>query len=316
MKTLRFLGVLFWCLALSGPSPAAEPGFAPDAPASPIQHLRAAQVNAEAMQRLALDTSWRYQPGQPPGWANPATDDHAWLLASASFPFGRGPAGWRGTGCFRLHFTADSALVGQPLGLRILQEGAMEVYLDGQLLGRYGTVGTSAQTTRSYRPIHRMLPFMLQDAGPHLLAVRYARFTPWPPPHGGFAVWVGAAHQLMEAGTTYLHISSLHLISTTAFAMLALLHFFLFVFYRPQRANLYYSLTMGTAAFSGPPSSPQRRRRREHLLVDLPFLLAGYIPDPPHHAGLRLLRVPDQPTLEMAAGFGLEWPGGCVSLGS
>ena len=48
-----------------------------------------------------------------------------------------------------------------------------------------------------------------------------------------------------------MRLNSLHLMVVVGTGMLALLHFFLFLFYRPLRANLYFSLyasvLMGTA---------------------------------------------------------------------
>jgi signal transduction histidine kinase/DNA-binding response OmpR family regulator len=217
-------------------------------PDSALVHLTAARVRSKAMQRLGGNVRWRYRPGRPPGWASPATNDLDWLLASSGFLFNEGPPGWQGTGCFRIRFTLDSALLGQALGLHILQEGAMDVYLDGQLLGRYGTVGPSAQTTRSMRPRYLMLPLVLREAGPHLLAVRFAKFDFWPPPYGGFAVWVAPAERLLADRVTTARLDAFNLVGFTGYGVLALLHFFLFLFYRSQRANLYFSLFMSMAA--------------------------------------------------------------------
>lgn len=254
MKTLRFVVVLGCCL-LGGRAARAVPDpkgtIVSASPDSALVHLTAAQVGAEAMQRLGGPVRWRYRPGQPPGWASPATNDLSWLLAATGFMMGEGPPGWRGTGCFRLRFTLDSALLSQPLALQILQEGASEIYLDGRLLGRYGTIGTSARTTRGVGPRYLLLPFMLREAGPHLLAVRYAKFDAWPPPYGGIAIWVAPAGSLLVRKINLVRFDTLNLVLVAGTGVLALLHFFLFLFYRPQRTNLYYSLYMGVAAGTG-----------------------------------------------------------------
>jgi len=225
-----------------------HPGRATIAAASPDSArltLRAALVRSPAPQRLDGRVRWRYQPGQPAGWASPATNDQGWLLTDPDFLVDQEPPGWRGTGCFRLRFTLDSALLGQALALNMLQKGASEIYLDGQLLGSFGTVGTSAQTTRGLEPRYLALPFMLRTAGPHLLAVRYARFGAWPPPQGGFSLRVAPAGRLQAEQMRVMRLRSLHLINITGTGVLALLHFFLFLFYRPRRANLYFSLYAG-----------------------------------------------------------------------
>ncbi|WP_223648561.1 ATP-binding protein [Hymenobacter psoromatis] len=247
MKTSGFLCLLLGCcLLLAGPAAGAvggsRPALASASPDSALLHLTATQVSSAAMQRLDARVRWRYRPGQPPGWASPTTPDQGWLLADPDFLVGQEPPGWRGTGCFRLRFTLDSTLLGQALGLVIMQQGASEIYLDGQLLGGYGTLGTSAQTTRGFNPRYRTLPFMLRTAGPHLLAVRYARFGAWPLPYGGLTLRVGPASRLLTGQVLLMRAYSLHLIVVTGTGLLALLHFFLFLFYRPLRVNLYFSL--------------------------------------------------------------------------
>ena len=247
MKTLGVLCLLLaCCLLLAGPAAgaagASRPALRSASPDSALLYLTAAQVSSAAMQRLDARVRWRYHPGWPPGWASPATPDQGWLLADPDFLVGQEPPGWRGTGCFRLSFTLDSTLLGQALGLTILQQGASEIYLDGQRLGGFGTVGTSAQTTRGFEPRYLMLPFMLREAGPHLLAVRYARFGAWPLPWGGLALRVAPASRLLAEQVRVMRLRSLHLMVVTGTGLLALLHFFLFLFYRPLRTNLHFSL--------------------------------------------------------------------------
>ncbi|AMJ65668.1 hypothetical protein AXW84_09680 [Hymenobacter sp. PAMC 26628] len=236
--------MLFGTGLLGGPAARAAPPLGAPA-ADTLLRLTAAQVNSAATQRLDDTGRWRYRPGRPPGWASPATSDRDWRPANPDFLVGQEPPGWRGTGCFRLRFTLDPALLGQALGLAVLQQGASEIYLDGQRLGSFGTVGTTARTTRGLEPRYRMLPFMLRTAGPHLLAVRYARFGAWPPPYGGFSLRVAPAGPLQAKQLRVMRLRSLHLVNLTGTGVLALLHFFLFLFYRPRRANLYFSLYAG-----------------------------------------------------------------------
>ena len=249
--TIRCFAVLL-CGILSGLDARAKPDPRPAvvsaSPDSALVRLRAGQVQSAAMQRLGGTRRWRYRPGCPPGWASPATNDGGWLLVGPRFLARESPPGWRGTGCFRLRFTLDSALLGQSLGLHILQDGASEIYLDGRLLGRYGTIGASGATTRGVRPRYRLLSFMLREPGPHLLAVRYARFTVWPLPYGGLALWVAPAERLLAERVRQVRSDALSLIAVTSASVLAVLHFCLFWFYRPQRANLYFSLFMAVAA--------------------------------------------------------------------
>lgn len=246
----RRFAILLGGLLSSGPASYAQParqaiGGPPAASDSAWVRITASQVGAEAMQRLGPNLRWRYRPGHPAGWASPATDDRAWPLANSSFPFEQGPPGWRGTGCFRLQFTLDSALLGQPLGFRFRHVGASEIYLDGKLLGRFGTLGTSLASTTGWWPSHQTLPFMLRETGPHLLAVRYAQFGSWPAEvNSGFTVRVAPAARLIAENLTILRVADVNLIILAGAGLLLLLHLFLFLHYRPQRANLYCGLYM------------------------------------------------------------------------
>ncbi|MBF9222691.1 hybrid sensor histidine kinase/response regulator transcription factor [Hymenobacter ruricola] len=250
---LRHLVVLLSSLlsglvAYARSAPQAAAAIVPAASDSALVQLRAAQVYSPAMQRLGGSRPWRYQPGSPPGWASPATRDQHWRLVGPHFLVGKEPPGWRGTGCFRLRFTLDPALLGQPLGLHMVQDGASEIYLDGRLLGRYGTIGTSASTTQGVRPRYRLLPFMLREPGPHLLAIRYARFAAWPRPYAGLDLWVAPAERLIAERVRQARSDTLSLITVASAMVLAVLHFCLFWFYRPQRTNLYFSCYLAATA--------------------------------------------------------------------
>ncbi|UOQ69008.1 ATP-binding protein [Hymenobacter volaticus] len=241
MKTVRFICLLCACWHWALTSRAQDQDLN-------LVRLTVPGVDSDTMQRLGRGESWRFRPGTPEGWASPTTDDRTWLLTTAVFTFGEGPPGWGGTGCFRLRFTLDSALVNRPLALRVLQQGGIEFYLDGHWLGSYGKAGPSAATTQHQRVRFRPLVFMCTTAGPHLLAIRYAKFDPWPPPHGGFALWVATAERRLVESETQVRLGDLNLIAITGTAVLALLHGFLFLFYPQQRANLYYSLYMALAS--------------------------------------------------------------------
>lgn len=93
---------------------------------------------------------------------------------------------------------------------------------------------------------------MLREAGPHLLAVRYAKFDPWPPGEdSGFLVWVAPAAKLIAENVVLARLAAVNLIVLAGCVILVLLHLFLFLLYRSHRANLYYSLYVAALAMSG-----------------------------------------------------------------
>src|SRR3989442_582717 len=80
---------------------------------------------------------WKYAPGDDPQFA-----DHAWeTLKGTAITLNSIPkSGWRGLGWFRLRLQVDPALANQPLALVMVHYGASEIYLDGKLVERFGTV--------------------------------------------------------------------------------------------------------------------------------------------------------------------------------
>ncbi len=238
-----------------GNLPAARAQAVPLAAADPAEATPPALLLTAALaddqHPLGGPGTWRYQPGQPPDWAAPTLDDRRWPTTDPDFAFGQGPPGWAGSGCFRLRFRLDPALHHRALALRLVHEGASEVYLDGRLLGRFGQLGTTAANTRGYYPRYRALPFTLAGARPHVLAVRYAQFGAGLLPSGGFAAFVGPAETVAAGQLGWLKLHTYNLLNVSGVGVLALLHLFLFLYYRPQRTNLYYSLYLLAAAGTG-----------------------------------------------------------------
>lgn len=59
---------------------------------------------------------------------------------------------------------------------------------------------------------------------------------------------MGTAPTLAATQLRILKLNSLNLVNVAGAGMLALLHLFLFLYYRPQRADLYYALYLSAAA--------------------------------------------------------------------
>jgi len=206
---------------------------------------------------LSLENGWLYHPGDDPAWADPALDDSTWeAIASTVMPPAKRPAaGWPGIGWFRLHLVVDPALAGTPLALRLSHNGASEVYVDGRLAYTFGRVSASGDEERTYDPNRLPLPVVFDGAGEHVLAVRYSctasadgatslgRFLVGGGIRSGFGAALGdpklMATEHVAAMTATAVVVTLFIGILSAFG---LLHLFLFLSYRPQRANLYYSL--------------------------------------------------------------------------
>ncbi|MBP1655070.1 MAG: hypothetical protein H6Q28_1626, partial [Bacteroidetes bacterium] len=196
---------------------------------------------------------WKHHEGDSLAWASPGFDDGAWrtvpslIRAADPFPPERAGRGW-----FRLHMKVDSALRHVPLSWSVSQTGASEIYLNGRLIARLGTLGTSARDERPYET--RTPRIILLDGGDdQVLAVRSSDFSA----EGirrlgqptGFAFYFGDADAAIESHTSRTRsYSAVQTGLVTLALILAVLHFFLFVFYRSEKGNLYFSLLMGAMA--------------------------------------------------------------------
>ena len=128
-------------------------------------------------QAVELDQlGWKYAPDDDPRFADPQFDDRAWeTLNGTAITLDSIPkSGWRGLGWFRLRLQVDPALANQPLALVLVHYGASEIYLDGKLVQRFGTVGATPETEVAYNP--NTLPFeiVLDGHNDHVLAVRHS----------------------------------------------------------------------------------------------------------------------------------------------
>jgi serine phosphatase RsbU (regulator of sigma subunit) len=205
--------------------------------------------------------AWKYHAGDDSLWAAKDFDDSDWrqvkssLLREEDF----NSIVWNGRAWFRLRLRVDESLVGQPLALRVWHWGASEIYLDGNLIHSFGKIVSAGD--EEYNPRGLFVPVVFGDDGEHTIAVRYsfmsagdltqgrgrwlarARYTPGVSLY--FTSGNDAAFRLEERARDERDDYAL----TGLLTALALIHFLLFVFYRQQRGNLFYSLfAFGIAA--------------------------------------------------------------------
>jgi len=229
------------------------------------------------------EAAWAYRMGDDGRWAAKDFDDSAWptkgfdeLVAGA----GTSPAGerWDGAAWFRLTLEAEDALVNRPLALRVWHWGASEIYIDGNLLRRFGVIETDRDVERNPRGLP--LPFVFTEGGRHTIAIRYS-FKAARDTSSGIGRWlmrgnsqpgIGASIRFADTAVERYVASALseprNRLYVGILVALALLHFLLYVFYRRERANLFYSLFALSVAsttwlnfhhqsgsISGPPSA-------------------------------------------------------------
>ncbi|MBN2172654.1 MAG: hypothetical protein JW731_00890 [Bacteroidales bacterium] len=156
---------------------------------------------------------------------------------------------------FRLHLQIDSSLRNTTFALLIDQQGASMIYLNGQLIQTYGVYGDSVGQEVPGNP--KMLPGLIQfdSSLNYLLAVRYSNLNAnrnlkvFREAEAGFTLTLQDHKSAVQSMFGQLNATYLIFFLFMVFLVLSLVHFLLFIFYRKQKSNLYYSIFM--LLFSG-----------------------------------------------------------------
>jgi serine phosphatase RsbU (regulator of sigma subunit)/uncharacterized membrane protein YwzB len=203
------------------------------------------------------NAGWRYKTGDDTDWAARDFDDGDWekLKSTQLNPKFLPANGWNGTAWFRLHISVDERLAREPIALRLSHWGASEIYLDGKLLKSFGKIANdNAGGEVEENPRSLPVPLTFETGGKHVIAVRYSfaaagdlskgtgawlargRFAP------GFSVYIQTASVAINDSVADLRDAGNYKFFNGILYAFALLHFLLFVFYRRERTNLFYSL--------------------------------------------------------------------------
>ncbi len=212
-----------------------------------------AEVVALDAERLSegviLSRAWRYHPGDDPVWAEPAHDDSSWALVEpALHAAAETSGGWPGIGWFRRRVRVAAEVGEVPLGMYLVQAGASEIYVDGRLVARYGTVSRSVADERPMIPQY-VASITLAPAAEHVIAVRYSNATDnvLPRDFRGFHLTVGEMKALTAIGIREIRGYTAAMAGTIGlFGAFAILHLLLFLFHPKAVENLLFALFTGS----------------------------------------------------------------------
>lgn len=199
---------------------------------------------------ITLQKGWRFQSGDNPQWANADFPDQTWPLIELtrdihdSSPLNATSMGW-----LRLRFSTDSTWLRESLALVIQQVGASEIYLNGQLLHRWGVVSADPKKVIAFDPLWKPISFPLRKTGEQVLAVRFA-FQPGIHYTTVFenqnpAFWIQVKKQA-SADAFYqqclVYVERFWVFMIGVCCMLAILHLAFYRFDPTRKANLYFGL--------------------------------------------------------------------------
>ena len=198
---------------------------------------------------ILLDKGWKFRVGDDPAYANAHHDDKAWKTINPALDIYDLPQIPKsGIVWFRLYLSIDSSLNNQ-LVLIIQQSGASEIYLDGKLIHRFGTVSADKKRVKAHDPLWQPVSLPMSKSTQHVLAVRFAlqphiRYTTMFETNN-HALWIQIKD--VESGVDFYqqHLSRfirLHVFLIGVCFLFCVLHFAFYLFYPSQKANLYFAL--------------------------------------------------------------------------
>ncbi len=196
---------------------------------------------------LDIDRFWKYQSGDNKQWADPLFNDKSWVELDPRLKVKElKPGQFEGIGWFRIHLQIDSSAVDRSLALMMVQDGASEVYLDGKLLHTFGKIDADPTKEERYNPLLLSYEIRFKDSADHVLAIRYSNRDAIANEEKGaigFSVKLGDLqknikwHYINTTITTVIFVFYF-----TFFLALGFLHLALFLYYKANRSNLYYSI--------------------------------------------------------------------------
>ena len=200
---------------------------------------------------ILLEKNWKYKTGDNPDWAKFDFNDIGWQNINPTVEITKLPQINEGAFVwFRLHlFIEDSSLLKTQPVLSIQQTGASEVFLNGVLIKRFGSLSFDPEKIRAYDPLGQPIIFPLGNRRDQVFAIRYQI-----QPGLSYAVGLGRINPVIlikvknieiaeeQYYREIIRLSTSSIFRVGAFLILSILHFAFFLFYRAQRANLYFFL--------------------------------------------------------------------------
>jgi serine phosphatase RsbU (regulator of sigma subunit) len=202
---------------------------------------------------ISLEHFWKYKIGDSKKWVDPELDDSDWrLLAADSTDKDTLLKTLKGIAWFRASFYIDSTISGLPLALQMRTNGACDIFIDGKLIRSMGIVGaTEKQQVSGFSIRTKIVPIPVSITGRHVLAIRASNYTTSTRVgvlnvKPGLSIYnfnaeIGSMQKALEdeQDISYVTVS---VFFCGVFIVLSIFHLVLFLYYRKNRSNLYYSL--------------------------------------------------------------------------
>jgi two-component system, NtrC family, sensor kinase len=207
------------------------------------------RIDSLPTEGVLLDKGWTFHAGDNPDWAKPQFDDSAWDVIDPTKDImdlpqiQDGKIGW-----LRLQIKMDSSLMPQPHALAIIQAVASEIYIDGQLIEKFGELHNTVYKAfyTGYPTIYTPIS-LPKNKATVTLAIRFAfqKGLPYNRYANGanylFNTTICSINNIVESND-YIKRQIMFCFSKVgAFSILFILHLAFFAFFPLQKANLYFS---------------------------------------------------------------------------
>jgi signal transduction histidine kinase len=204
-----------------------------------------------------LNKGWKFHPGDNPEWAKPVTDGSNWPSINPSADIFYLPQVTKAElGWFRLKLHFDTALVNKSLAINISQVGASEIYLNGRLIYRFGTVAKDYETEQTQVTDNKPISIRFDSQATQVIAVRYSFnnkniFINYLAPNLCLRLTLNDTNKAFARFHIDHEANSVELsIITTLYLLLGVMSLFLYFSFRIQKAYLYLGIICLFAAGS------------------------------------------------------------------
>jgi len=203
-----------------------------------------------------IKEGWKFSPGDDSTMSLLSYNDNSWREEQTTLNItDTSKTVFNGVGWFRLHFSADTTVVGTPLALTMSHFGASQVYIDGKVIKSFGTIN-GADSSEYYDPREVPFIFTVKEAGEHVIAVRYANynaeknFKTYGHSSAGFEMMIGMAdYYILIKNQRSTVLSFMLMMLGGIFLAFCVIHLFLYFYHRADRSNLFFSIFMLCIAF-------------------------------------------------------------------
>ncbi|HSV11932.1 MAG TPA: hypothetical protein VLI68_14250, partial [Hanamia sp.] len=125
--------------------------------------------------QIPIDSLWEFHAGDFSSFSDTAYNKQDWKIVNTEYvqdEKGK-PVNWNGIGWFRKRFNVPPEWRGKALAMWVGHFGASEIYLDGKLIYRFGTVGSTLNDEKIFVPKQAVI-IQPDTNTTHLLVVRYS----------------------------------------------------------------------------------------------------------------------------------------------